>query len=170
MFAYRILLLGVSLLLAPLFLTSCKSDYQASTRQGRGADARPARQVKITPVSETPFGETVSANGTLAAFDQTTVSVKVPGRVRAISVDLGSVVRRGQTIAQVDPQDYRLRVQQAEASLAQARARLGLTPTGSDDRIDPEQTSTVRQARAVYDEARFSRDRAARLEIGRAHV
>src|SRR5687767_4282884 len=163
MFEYRILLLGVSLLLAALFLTSCKSDYQASTRQGAGGDARPARKVKITPVAETPFGETVTANGTLAAYDQTTVSVKVPGRVRVITVDLGSVVRRGQTIAQVDPQDYRLRVQQAEASLAQARARLGLTPTGSDDRIDPEQTSTVRQARAVYDEARFSRDRAARL-------
>jgi len=149
---------------AALFFVSCKSDYQASQRQdARAGDARAPRQVKTVAVAETPFGETVSANGTLAAFDQTTVSVKVPGRVRAISVDLGSVVRRGQTIAQVDPQDYRLRVQQAEASLAQARARLGLTPTGSDDRIDPEQTSTVRQARAVYDEARFSRDRAARL-------
>jgi RND family efflux transporter MFP subunit len=146
-----------------LVFVSCKSDYQASQRQGRPADNRAPRQVKITAVAETPFGETVTANGTLAAFDQTTVSVKVPGRVRTISVDLGSVVRRGQVIAQVDSQDYYLRVQQAEASLAQARARLGLSPEGNDDRIDPEQTSTVRQARAVYDEAKFSRDRAARL-------
>ena len=147
---------------AVLFV-SCKSDYQASQRQSRAGDNRAPRQVKTTPVAETPFGETVTANGTLAAFDQTTVSVKVPGRVRTISVDLGSVVRRGQVIAQVDSQDYHLRVQQAEAGLAQARARLGLTPQGNDDRIDPEQTSTVRQARAVYDEAKFNRDRAARL-------
>ena len=147
---------------AVLFV-SCKSDYQASQRQSRAGDNRAPRQVKTTPVAETPFGETVTANGTLAAFDQTTVSVKVPGRVRAISVDLGSVVRRGQVIAQVDSQDYHLRVQQAEAGLAQARARLGLAPQGNDDRIDPEQTSTVRQARAVYDEAKFNRDRAARL-------
>ncbi|HKS10500.1 MAG TPA: efflux RND transporter periplasmic adaptor subunit [Pyrinomonadaceae bacterium] len=146
-----------------LFFVSCKSDYQASQRQGRAGDTRTARQVKTTAVAETPFGETVTANGTLAAFDQTTVSVKVPGRVRTISVDLGSVVRRGQVIAQVDSQDYNLRVQQAEAALQQARARLGLTPQGNDDRIDPEQTSTVRQARAVYDEAKFNRDRAARL-------
>ncbi len=145
-----------------LFLVSCKSDYQASQRQGR-PDARAARQVKTTAVAETPFGETVTANGTLAAFDQTTVSVKVPGRLRTISVDLGSVVRRGQILAQVEPGDYNLRVQQAEAALQQARARLGLTPQGNDDRIDPENTSTVRQARAVYDEARVSRDRAARL-------
>jgi RND family efflux transporter MFP subunit len=154
----------VSLLLAALFFTSCKSDYQASTRQGQGrAGDKPARQVKTATVAETPFGETVTANGTLAAFDQTTVSVKVPGRVRAISVDLGSVVSQGQVIAQVDSEDYRLRVQQAEASLAQARARLGLAPEGTDDRIDPEQTATVRQARAVLDEARYNRDRAARL-------
>src|SRR5687768_7986825 len=100
---------------AALFFVSCKSDYQASQRQdARAGDARAPRQVKTVAVAETPFGETVSANGTLAAFDQTTVSVKVPGRVRAISVDLGSVVRRGQTIANVDSEDYRLRVQQSE--------------------------------------------------------
>lgn len=162
MFQIRILLTGVSLLLAALFLTSCKSDYQASQRQSRG-DGKAARQVKTATVAETPFGETVTANGTLAAYDQTTVSVKVPGRVRTISVDLGSVVAQGQVIAQVDSQDYVLRVQQAEASLAQARARLGLAPEGTDDRIDPEQTATVRQARAVLDEARYNRDRAARL-------
>jgi len=149
---------------AALFLTSCKSDYNASARAGQGrGDGKAARQVKTATVAETPFGETVTANGTLAAYDQTTVSVKVPGRVRTISVDLGSVVAQGQVIAQVDSQDYVLRVQQAEASLAQARARLGLAPDGTDDRIDPEQTATVRQARAVLDEARYSRDRAARL-------
>lgn len=158
----KVFLLCVSLLPASLFLTSCKSDYQASTRQGR-ADDRAPRQVKTVTVAETPFGETVTANGTLAAYDRTTVSVKVPGRVRAISVDLGSVVSRGQVIAQLDVEDYRLRVQQAEASLAQARARLGLAPEGDDDRVDPEQTATVRQARAVLDEARYNRERASRL-------
>src|SRR5262245_58506622 len=160
----RILLTGVSLLLAALFLTSCKSDYNASARQNqnRGGD-KTARQVKTATVAETPFGETVTANGTLAAFDQTTVSVKVPGRVSKISIDLGSVVSKGQVIAVVDSADYSLRVQQAEASLAQARARLGLAPEGTDDKVDPEQTATVRQARAVLDEARYNRDRAARL-------
>ena len=146
------------------FLSACKSDYPAGSRQARGAgDAKEARQVKTVAVVETPFGETVTANGTLAAFDQTTVSVKVPGRLRAISVDLGTVVSRGQVIAQLEPEDYNLRVQQAEASLSQARARLGLAPDGSNDTVDPEQTATVRQARAVLDEARFNRDRAQKL-------
>src|SRR5215204_4471267 len=157
-----LLLVTLSSLSLSLF-SSCKSDYPASARQSRAGDGKSARQVKTTAVVETPFGETVNANGTLAAFDQTTVSVKVPGRLKTIAVDLGSVVSRGQVIAQVDSEDYRLRIQQAEASLAQARARLGLAPDGADDKVDPEQTATVRQARAVLDEARFNRDRAAKL-------
>jgi RND family efflux transporter MFP subunit len=110
-----------------------------------------------------PVGETVTVSGTLAAFDQTTVSVKVAGRLQTITVDLGTVVRKGQAIGQLEPQDYRLRVQQAEAALAQARARLGLSPDGSDDRVAAEQTGTVRQAKAVLDEAKLKRERATKL-------
>jgi len=159
----KAVLLSLALsIVAISFLASCKSDYPASARQN-SPGGKTARQVKTTAVVETPFGETVTANGTLAAFDQTTVSVKVPGRVKTIAVDLGSVVSKGQVIAQLDSEDYKLRVQQSEASLAQARARLGLATDGTDDNVDPEKTATVRQARAVLDEARFARDRAAKL-------
>lgn len=154
-------------LVAIVFLTlafaGCKSEYPAGARENRTGDAKAPRQVKTARVEETPFGEAVTANGTLAAYDQTTASVKVPGRLRSVTVDLGSVVRRGQVIAQVEPQDYSLRVQQAEAALAQARARLGLSPDGRDDAVNPEDTGTVRQARAVLEEARVSRDRSAKL-------
>jgi RND family efflux transporter MFP subunit len=153
----------VSLAVLALVNGACKSQYPSGAQQNRAGDSKTARQVKTARVEETPFGEAVKANGTLAAFDQTTASVKVPGRLRSITVDLGSVVRRGQVIAQVEPQDYNLRVQQAEAALAQARARLGLSPDGRDDNVNPEQTGTVRQARAVLDEARVSRDRSAKL-------
>ena len=141
---------------------ACKSGYPTTPRQGadnKGA----ARQVKTARVVEMPVGETVTVNGTLAAFDQTTVSVKVPGRMKSILVDLGSVVHRGQVIGQLEPEDYKLRVLQSEAALAQARARLGLTPEGLDDKVEPERTGTVRQAQAVLDEARFNRSRAQKL-------
>ena len=153
----------VGFVFASLVFPACKSDYPVGSQQRRAGEAKVARQVKTARVEETPFGETVTVNGTLAAYDQSTASVKVPGRLRTINVDLGSVVRRGQVIAQVEPQDYNLRVQQAEAALAQARARLGLSPDGRDDRVNAEQTGTVRQARAVLDEARVNRDRFAKL-------
>ena len=149
--------------LVPLLMAGCKSGYKGSARESKGADNKTARQVKTAKVAEMPFGETVIANGTLAAYDQSTAGVKVAGRLRSISVDLGSVVRRGQMIAQVETSDYQLRAQQAEAALAQARARVGLSPDGKDDAVNPEQTGTVRQARAVLDEAKVSRERAAKL-------
>src|ERR1700752_4644734 len=86
----RAVVLPLLLVLSALiFASSCKSDYPAQTRQGRPEDSKAARQVKTVAVVESPFGESVTANGTLAAFDQTTISVKVPGRLRVISVDLG---------------------------------------------------------------------------------
>jgi RND family efflux transporter MFP subunit len=91
--------------------------------------------------------------GTLAAQEQATVSVKVPGRIRAITVDIGSVVSQGDTLAQVEPRDYELRVQQAAGALAQARAALGLSLEGTDDRFDPEKASTARQTGALLLEA-----------------
>jgi RND family efflux transporter MFP subunit len=106
---------------------------------------------------------TVTALGSLVAYEQATVSVKVPGRVKSVAVDLGSVVRQGQIIAQIDPQDYQLRVQQAEAALAQSRARLGLAPGKTSDQVDPERTSTVRQARALLDEAKANQERSKTL-------
>ena len=142
---------------------ACKSGYQGSAQQNRPGENKSTRKVKTARVEETPFGETVTANGTLAAFDQTTAGVKVAGRLSSISVDLGSVVRRGQMVAQIEATDYKLRVQQAEAALSQARARLGLSPDGTDDKVSAEQTGTVRQAKAQLDEARLSRERAVRL-------
>ncbi len=61
------------------------------------------------------------------------------------------------------PVDFHLKVQQATAALQQARARLGLPPEGADDAVDPLRTPLVRQAGAVLDDARRTRDRMALL-------
>ena len=143
-------------------VAGCKSDYPASGRAANAEKGQP-RQVKTVQVAETPIGETVTVNGTLAAYDQATVGTKVAGRLQSISVDFGTVVRKGQAVAKLEPQDYQLRVQQAEAALAQARARVGLSPDGGDDRVTLDQTGTVREAKAVLDESKAKRDRAARL-------
>jgi RND family efflux transporter MFP subunit len=146
-----------------LIAAGCKSDYPASGRAANADAKSQPRQVKTVQVAETPIGETVTVNGTLAAYDQATVGTKVAGRLQSISVDFGTAVRKGQAIAKLEAGDYQLRVQQAEASLAQARARVGLSPDGGDDRVTLDQTGTVREAKAVLDESKAKRDRAARL-------
>ena len=144
-----------------LFNTACKSGYPVSAKNATAANE--PRSVHTAQVSEIPMEHAVTVSGTLAAQDQATVSAKVPGRVQTIQVDLGSVVRKGQVIAQLEQQDYNLRLQQADAALAQARARVGLSPDSKDEQVDPEKTATVRQARALLDDARLKLDRAKSL-------
>jgi len=152
-------------MLAAIVISSaaCKSGYPVSARNTPGNESKEPRTVKVAQIGEIALEQMVTVTGTLAAYDQATVSAKVPGRMKSIAVDLGSVVRKGQIIAQIEQQDYQLRLQQAEAALAQARARVGLSPEGKDDRIDPEKTGTVRQAQAILDDAKLKFERARNL-------
>ncbi len=148
-------------LLALILVSGCKSGYPVSARQNQ--ESREPRQVKTALATEVEMERIVTVSGSFAAYDQATISTKVPGRLRTITVDLGSVVRRGQAIAELEQRDYQLRLQQSEAALAQARARLGLDPEGDDDSVNPETTGTVRQARALLDEAKLKLERSTSL-------
>jgi RND family efflux transporter MFP subunit len=154
---------GWSLLILALGLASvnaCGGDRSA-TAVSENAD--PPRQVRVATASAAEVARTVTATGTLAAQDELILGAKVVGRVSEIGVDLGSRVRKGQTIARIDPNDYRLRVNQAEAALQQARVRLGLPAEGNGDKVNPEQTALVRQAAAVLKEAGLTHNRMAEL-------
>ena len=150
--------------IAAVVFTGCGSDPSARALPENLVEAR---RVRVGTATEAQVARTVSATGTLAADDQVVLGTKVIGRVSEIAVDLGSRVRKGQMIARIDPSDYRLRVDQAEAALQQARVRLGLPAEGTSDKIDPEQTSLVRQAAAMLKEARLTHDRMAELWKGK---
>jgi RND family efflux transporter MFP subunit len=169
----------VLVLAATIASMSCKSDYPGAggktaappaaagaptggAATGGRASGEP-RTVRVATVVQRPIGESVAVNGTLAVYDRATMATKVAGRVQALSVDLGSPVRKGQLLARIEPAEYELRAQQADAALAQARARLGLPADGSADKVDPGETGTVRQARAVLDEVRMAHQRSATL-------
>jgi HlyD family secretion protein len=164
----RALLLSAALLVPG----ACKRD-EATKVAAHGAQ-KAARPVQVSRVQQIALGESVSVTGTLAAEDRVVVSAKVPGRLVSIRVDLGSKVKRGENIAQLETTDYRLRVAQAEAALAQARALLGLPPDGDDAKVDVEQTPSVRQAHATLEEASKNRERSQQLLdrklIGRADL
>jgi multidrug efflux pump subunit AcrA (membrane-fusion protein) len=154
-----VLALGLTLL-----LSGCQGQGSVGAEEQKSkAAAPPAREVKVTPAAERTVARTVSATGTLAADDQVVLGTKVAGRLAEITVDLGTRVKKGQVIGKLDQNDFKFRMEQAEASLQQARVRLGLSATGSDERVDPEQTAIVRQARAMLDDARLTRDRSIRL-------
>jgi RND family efflux transporter MFP subunit len=157
----------LALLAVVMAAAGCTGEPTASASAAASTDkpaaATPARAVKVFQAVEQRVPRTVASTGALAADDTVVLGVKVPGRLLEQAVDLGTRVRRGQLVARIDATDYKLRVEQAEAALQQARARLGLTLTGTDEQVDPEKTSIVRQARAVLDEARLSRERSRKL-------
>jgi multidrug resistance efflux pump len=147
-----------------LLLSGCQDQPAVGAEEAKAKPAGPPpREVKVAPAAERTIARTVTATGTLAADDQVVLGTKVAGRLTEITVDLGTRVKKGQVIGRLDQSDFKFRVEQAEASLQQARVRLGLSATGSDERVDPEQTAIVRQARAMMDDARLTRDRSIKL-------
>jgi RND family efflux transporter MFP subunit len=140
-------------------LAGCGDDAASSAAAQESRRDQAPKQVQTARVEERQLGASVLVNGTLDAYDRATVGTKVAGRLQSLAVDLGSRVRRGQLLARIDPTDYNIRLQQAEAGLAQARVRLGLPPGGGSDSVDPSDTPPVREARAVLEEARATRER-----------
>ena len=125
--------------------------------------AEKPRPVQVAVAQTRAMERVLPVAGTLVAHEQAVLSAKVPGRIESVAVDLGSVVRKGDRIARIEPRDYELKVQQAAALLARARAAVGLPLDGTDDTFKADDTSVVREAKAVLDEATATRARVRNL-------
>ncbi|MCE9593977.1 MAG: efflux RND transporter periplasmic adaptor subunit [Planctomycetes bacterium] len=136
----------------------------SAVKAGASAPASAPRQVKAARVEEVAWERTLRVTGELAEFESATLSTKVPGRVGAIAVDFGARVAKGAAIAEIDPRDYELRVAQAEAALAAARALLGLPADAETDVVDPAKTALVGKAQAELDDARRENRRLIELQ------
>lgn len=149
-----------AVLAAGLFAAGCRRDAADSS----AAASRPTTAVSLAGAELRPMERTLAVLGSLVAMDEATVGIRTTGRVRTLSVDVGSLVRAGDVLAQVEPRDYELRVQQSAALLGQARARLGLPVEGDDDTVDPNRINIVRETQARLEEARRSLDRSRALQ------
>jgi RND family efflux transporter MFP subunit len=153
-------------ILGPIVLTGCgTSSGTAATADssGRGQPADSLRKVTTVTAAEMPLEQLIVVTGTLAAEQEIILGMKVAGRISELPVDLGSTVQKGDVIARLDTTDFELRVRQSAAALEQARVRLGLPPTGTNEDVDIERTSQVRGARATMDGTRARLDRAMQL-------
>ncbi len=81
------------------------------------------RPVRYVQIFSTGGSRERTFPGVAQAGTESRLSFKVPGTVQRIAVRVGDQVRAGQLIAELDPDDYLLKVQQAEASLLQAKAQ-----------------------------------------------
>lgn len=94
---------------------------------GQQAAPQPPRSVLVAhpeAASAAGPGATVAYAGDIRAREESTLSFRVPGRLARRLVDTGTVVHRGDLLAELDPDDLRLQNEAAQAQLAAAEAQL----------------------------------------------
>ena len=105
----------------------------------------------------------VEVVGSFAADEEVVVAAQAAGELSQINVDFGSYVSQGQIIATIDQRDANLKVEQAEATLKQTMARLGMLGMKEGERFDSNQNADVRVAKSQLDWAKMELDRSAKL-------
>jgi len=121
---------------APQPQTKSGTPSPAPQKTGPGPQAGGVGKVVTTaPVVQGQVQLTFLYNGTIQSSFQVNVAPKTSGRLEKLMVDVGSQVKAGDVIATLETGALQLAVQQAEANLSMARAKLNQTksgPTASD--------------------------------------
>lgn len=97
-------------------------------------DARAdAPQLQLAPVRSGSLVVRVSATGTLQPVDTVEVGTQVSGTIASLGADFNQAVKRGQTIATLDPAVLTSQVTQAEATVIRLRAELARATVQAED-------------------------------------
>ena len=136
-------------------LNGCSRSKGQSNASASASPTPAAISVSTTAAVVRQLPRYFEANGSLAPNEQTDIAAETSGKVVAVGVDLGSSVRRGQMIVKLDDADFRIRVQQAQAQLDQAKAtlrqneaKIGLRP---GQKFNPENVPEVAGARSALE-------------------
>ena len=92
----------------------------ASAASRRGGKAV---EVKIVSVDKRDLVASVTASGQVQPRTKVDVASDISGRIVRLSIKEGQIVKRGQFLLEIDPEQYIAAVQQAEAALSSAKAQ-----------------------------------------------
>ena len=115
--------------------------------------------VKVTAVVQRKIARTVEFSGSLASPEDSTIAAEVEGKIVGLKFDLGDRVRRGDVLARINPEEYKFRMDQADAQKQQAEANLKrVEQLAKTEMVAPAQLDDARsqasQARALADLAK----------------
>jgi RND family efflux transporter MFP subunit len=155
------------LILAGFFAASCRRSQANVRKEETGAAAPVVVDVTTAAAIKRDLPRFFEATGSLAGDEQTDVAPQTSGKVVAVGVDIGSFVRRGQMLVQLDADELKLRVDQAAAQVEQAKAavrqaeeKIGLR---SGQAFDPNRVADVAAAKVALDLAEKNLQRANKL-------
>src|ERR1700722_8521106 len=131
------------------------------------ARATPAQAVKVAHAVSADMPESLSELGTVTPTATVTVLPQLSGYLIAVGYREGQDVTKGQFLAQIDPRQYQIDLQQAEAallkdqaSLDQARSDLARFHDLRNQKAIAEQTVSDQEFTVKQDEAQVKSDEA----------
>jgi multidrug efflux pump subunit AcrA (membrane-fusion protein) len=160
-------LLSLAIILAGLLWATSCGGSKANVRKDETNTQPAVVDITTAPAILRELPRFFEATGSLTGDEQTDIAPSVAGKVVFVGVEMGSYVKRGQTIVRLDEVDSKLRVQQAQAQVEQAKAALrqaeekvGLRPGQA---FDPNKVPEVANARVALELAEKNLRRAEKL-------
>jgi len=86
------------------------------------APVEEVRPVNVIKVTATEGGTDATYTGDVRARHETALGFRVPGKIIAREVEVGSRVEKGQALARLDPSDFHLNIEAQKSQLAAAQA------------------------------------------------
>lgn len=139
----------------------------AKKEEPKRSAANPVPLVETAPAVQGPIEERVVRSGDIAPSSQVTVYSKVQGWIERIEVREGDWVKAGQVLVTLDSREAKATVEQAEASLEAAQARLKQVRATSEEAVQSQiqhtkanlelAESDLRRFRELYEKNFISR-------------
>lgn len=133
----RVILLGVVLFCAAVFLGACG---------GKDEEAKEDKSVpvSVTAVKKGDLIQTEDISATIEPKMVVDVTPKLTGRIASVYVEEGQKVRKGQLLAKIETRELEIQLQQAQAALVSAK------------NARTQALSGIKQAEASYQNAKSS--------------
>ena len=129
--ASRAVVLTFTFCLLPFASIACSKDNgEVKGDTKAGGKKSMAFPVEVKPVESRRVEYTVTAVGSLDAFERVAVTARVAGAIERVNFREGQVVGTGYTLVEIEPERYRLGVAAAEAALQEAGAAQGEAQAG----------------------------------------
>ncbi len=142
---------------------------KASAPDGKGAP-RPALTVTVTRPESAQWPLTLSANGSVTAWQEASVGAEAAGlRISNLLVNVGDVVKRGQMLAQLSEATVQVDLAQQRAAIAEAEATLAHARLDAERARKLDQTGAI-SAQQINQLLTAERTAEARLEVARARL
>ncbi|MBI5508604.1 MAG: efflux RND transporter periplasmic adaptor subunit [Deltaproteobacteria bacterium] len=143
-----------------LLLVALTSACRRAEPRALHAEAPPPLSITAAAVVVEVIERKVEIPGTLAAWEEATVSLEVEGRISEINADLGDSVQKGAVLARLTPAELAWKKAQADADLAAAEADFNrLADLGKQSLVSKQQ---LEEGRRRLDVARAAADLAAK--------